>query len=252
MFSLSPAQCHFGRTGDETKDIFRSAPHRDKLHCDSAAAAHRSAFPTLSAGVCCVSCSSSGRCATYLARGRRGRGQAALSLLFFFFCALVSLTFPASSNFPFTLSPPSPVLPVNASVFPFDELETAHGTNDLEQPLPYPFDATACSLSAVKELAHRFLAEKQGISSVKQRNRRRRGDPALEAIENAVASGISIEKVGRPWQCTDEETYAFLSSDQGSEHWQHANAETCGRQALCEQCRGSDTRDPSACIGFCA
>ncbi|PFH34624.1 ribophorin i protein [Besnoitia besnoiti] len=79
-----------------------------------------------------------------------------------------------------------------ASAYRFDSLEIAHRVPDLLHPLPFPVDATACSLKTL-----RIQGEKIRETSLKKRTQWRRGEESNEVLEAAMKSGVVIHKLER-------------------------------------------------------
>nr|CEL66422.1 TPA: Ribophorin I, related [Neospora caninum Liverpool] len=80
-----------------------------------------------------------------------------------------------------------------AANYRFDTLEIAHRSPDLHHPLPYPFDATACSLASLRRLGERLR------DTMKQKARHvwRRGEESSETLEKAMKTGVVIHKLER-------------------------------------------------------
>ncbi|EPT30209.1 ribophorin i protein [Toxoplasma gondii ME49] len=112
-----------------------------------------------------------------------------LLLLFWLFSLLLRLASPWPLSCPL-----GALLLAEAKDFRFDSLEIAHRSPDLHHPLPYPVDASACGLAALRRLGERLRESTKQTSS---RHTWRRGEETSEILEKAMKTGVVIEKLER-------------------------------------------------------
>ncbi|KFG40916.1 ribophorin i protein, partial [Toxoplasma gondii GAB2-2007-GAL-DOM2] len=112
-----------------------------------------------------------------------------LLLLFWLFSLLLRLASPWRLSCPL-----GALLLAEAKDFRFDSLEIAHRSPDLHHPLPYPVDASACGLAALRRLGERLRESTKQTSS---RHTWRRGEETSEILEKAMKAGVVIEKLER-------------------------------------------------------